>query len=54
MISKAELAREAVVSPATISRIEQGGSCRLETQRKILIALGLKLSDKDSLFGVRG
>lgn len=53
LISKAELARKAKVSPITISRIEEGLPCRMETKRKILLALGLKLSDKDKIFGVR-
>lgn len=51
MLSKSELARKAGVSPLTITRIEQGKQCRIETQRKILLALGLKPSDKGSLFG---
>jgi len=51
MLSKAELARKAGVSPLTIARIEQGMACRIETQRKILLALGLKPSDKDQVFG---
>jgi len=51
MLSKSELARKAGVSPLTITRIEQGKPCRIETQRKILLALGLKQSDKISLFG---
>jgi DNA-binding XRE family transcriptional regulator len=50
LMSKAELAREAHVSPITISRIEQGLPCRMETKRKILLALGLKLTEKDKLF----
>jgi DNA-binding XRE family transcriptional regulator len=50
LMSKAELAREANVSPITISRIEKGLPCRMETKRKILLALGLKLSDKDKIF----
>jgi len=50
LMSKAELAREAHVSPITISRIEQGMPCRMETKRKILLALGLKLTEKDKLF----
>lgn len=50
LMSKAELARQANVSPLTISRIEKGMPCRLETKRKILLALGLKLSDKNKLF----
>jgi DNA-binding XRE family transcriptional regulator len=51
MMSKAELAREANVSALTITRIEDGMPCRMETKRKILLALGLELSDKDKLFG---
>ena len=50
LMSKAELAREARVSPITISRIEQGMPCRMETKRKILFALGLKLTEKDKVF----
>jgi DNA-binding XRE family transcriptional regulator len=50
LMSKAELAREAQVSPITITRIEKGMPCRMETKRKILLALGLKLSDKNKLF----
>ena len=50
LLSKAELARQANVSPITISRIEKGMPCRLETKRKILLALGLKPSDKNQIF----
>ena len=51
MMSKAELARNAGVSNITIDRVENGKPCRLETQRKILLALGLKVSDKGKVFG---
>jgi len=50
LMSKAELARDANVSPITISRIEQGMPCRMETKRKILLALGLNLSEKEKIF----
>ena len=50
LISKAELARMADLSVDTLTRIEQGKPCRIETKRKILIALGLKLSDKKKVF----
>jgi len=50
-MSKSELAREANVSPITITRIEKGMPCRMETKRKILLALGYKLSDKEKIFG---
>jgi DNA-binding XRE family transcriptional regulator len=51
LISKAELSRKAKISPITITRIENGMPCRMETKRKILLALGLKLSEKKEVFG---
>ncbi len=51
MMSKAELARKAGLSTLTIDRVEAGRPCRLDTKRKILLALGLKVSDKDKVFG---
>ena len=50
-MSKAELARKAGLSTLTIDRVEAGRPCRLDTKRKILLALGLKVSDKDRVFG---
>lgn len=50
LLSKAELARKASVSPLTIDRIEKGKDCRMETKRKIILALGYKLSDKEKIF----
>ena len=50
LMSKAELARKAGVSSLTIGRIEKGYSCRLETKRRIILALGYDLSDKDKIF----
>jgi DNA-binding XRE family transcriptional regulator len=50
MMSKMELSRKAGISPITITRIENDKSCRMETKRKILLALGLKLSDKAKVF----
>ncbi len=50
LMSKAELARLAGVSPATIDRIERGEECRMETKRKILLALGFSLSEKEKIF----
>jgi DNA-binding XRE family transcriptional regulator len=51
MISKAELSRKANISPVTITRIEQGKQCRMETKRKVILALGYKISDKNKIFG---
>jgi hypothetical protein len=54
MMSKAELARKAGLSTLTIDRVEAGRPCRLDTKRKILLALGFKVSDKDRVFGMLG
>ena len=51
MMSKAELARKAGVSALTIDRVEAGRPCRLDTKRKILLALGFKVTDRDRVFG---
>jgi DNA-binding XRE family transcriptional regulator len=50
MLGKTELARLAGVSPLTIDRIEKGLPCRVITQRQIISALGLKLSQRRSVF----
>ncbi len=50
LLSKAELARRAGVSVLTIDRVEKGAPCRLDTKRKIILALGLKVTDKDQVF----
>ncbi len=51
LMSKAELARKAGISTLTIDRVEKGKQCRLETKRKIILALGLTLSDRAKIFG---
>jgi len=51
MMSKAELARRAGVSPLTIDRVESGCPCRMDTKRKILEALGLKPEAREQVFG---
>ena len=50
LVSKSELARKAGLSAMTIDRIEKGKGCHLSTQKKILEALGLKLSEKGKFF----
>jgi DNA-binding XRE family transcriptional regulator len=50
LMSKAELARKAGLSALTIDRIEKGKTCRLETKRKIILALGLQLNDRAKIF----
>ena len=51
MMSKAELARKSGLSTLTIDRVESGRACRLDTKRKILLALGMKVADKAQVFG---
>ena len=50
MLSKAELARRAGVSVLTIDRVERGSECRVDTKRKIILALGLKVTDRTRVF----
>lgn len=50
LMSKAELARRAGVSVLTIDRVERGAECRLDTKRKIIFALGLKIADRNKVF----
>lgn len=50
LMSKAELARKAGVSPLTIDRIERGAVCRMTTMRKIILALGLKIEERERVF----
>ena len=50
MMSKAELARKASVTVQTIDRIEKGNDCRLDTKRKIILALGYKLAERTKIF----
>jgi predicted transcriptional regulator len=50
LLSKSELARKAGVSVLTIARVERGEECRMETMRKIILALGFGLDDKTKVF----
>ena len=51
LISKAELARRAGLSVLTIDRVEKGMACRMDTKRKIILSLGLQVSDRYKVFG---
>ncbi len=51
LLTKAELARKAGVSPLTVSRIESGLDCRVDTKRKIILALGLTPAERRKVFG---
>ncbi len=50
MMSKAELARKSGLSTLTIDRVEAGRPCRLDTKRKLLQALQLRVDDHDRIF----
>jgi len=50
MMSKAELARKAGISPLTVDRIENGMPARMGTMRKLVLALGLELKDAKKVF----
>jgi DNA-binding XRE family transcriptional regulator len=50
LLSKSELAKKADLSPITIDRIENGYPCRMQTKRKIMIALELDLADAKKVF----
>lgn len=50
LMSKSELARKAAVSVLTVGRIERGEECRMETMRKIILALGYSLEEKNKVF----
>jgi len=50
LLAKAELARKAGVSESTIDRVESGHDCRMETKRKILLALGLSIQESTKLW----
>ena len=50
LMTKAELARKAGLSALTVDRIERGAACRVSTMRKIILAFGLKVEDRDKIF----
>ena len=50
LMSKAELARRAGVSVLTIDRVERGNECRVDTKRKIILALGYSVGDRRKVF----
>lgn len=50
LMSKSELSRKAGVSALTIDRVERGEECRVETRRKIILALGYSLEEKTKVF----
>jgi DNA-binding XRE family transcriptional regulator len=50
LMTQAQLARKARVALRTIHSVEKGMNCRMDTKRKILLALGLRFEDRDLVF----
>ena len=50
LMSRTELSRKAGVLYKIITNFENGMPCRIDTKRKIILALGFELSDKDQVF----
>ncbi len=50
LMTQAQLAKKARVALRTIHSVEKGMNCRMDTKRKILLALGLRFEDKDQVF----
>jgi len=50
LMTQAQLARKARVALRTIHSVEKGMNCRMDTKRKILLALGMRFEDKEYVF----
>ena len=50
LMTQAQLARKAKVALRTSPSVEKGMNCRMDTKRKILLALGMRFEDKDHVF----
>ena len=50
LMTQAQLAKKAKVALRTIHSVEKGMNCRMDTKRKILLALGMRFEDKDQVF----
>ncbi|MAI77520.1 MAG: transcriptional regulator [Deltaproteobacteria bacterium] len=53
LMTQSQLARKAQVALRTIHSVEKGLNCRMDTKRKILLALGLRFEDRDLVFPPR-
>ena len=49
-MTQAELAKKAGVAIRTVGNTENGNWCRMNTKRKLLAALDIPFSEKDSVF----
>jgi DNA-binding XRE family transcriptional regulator len=50
LMTQAQLAKKAKVALRTIHSVEKGMNCRMDTKRKILLALGIPFENKDQVF----
>jgi DNA-binding XRE family transcriptional regulator len=50
LMTQAQLAKKAKVALRTIHSVEKGMNCRMDTKRKIQLALGMRVEDKDQVF----
>ena len=50
LMTQAQLAKKAKVALRTIHSVEKGMNCRMDTKRKILLALGIPFEQKHQVF----
>jgi DNA-binding XRE family transcriptional regulator len=50
LMTQAQLAKKAKVALRTIHSVEKGMNCRMDTKRKILMALGIPFDQKGEVF----
>ena len=50
LMTQAQLAKKAKVALRTIHSVEKGMNCRMDTKRKILLALGVPFEQKSQVF----
>ena len=50
LMTQAQLAKKAKVALRTIHSVEKGMNCRMDTKRKILLALGIPFEQKHEVF----
>lgn len=50
LMTQAQLAKRARVALRTIHSVEKGMNCRMDTKRKILLALGIPFDQKGQVF----
>ena len=50
LMTQSQLARRARVALRTVHSVEKGLKCRMDTKRKILLALGCSFDDRHNVF----